>query len=89
MVYAISNGTLYAIDETTGEDLWLWSEADLTSNVVVTKSHIFVSSDSQTFAIDVNTQQTVWSYNAGGKLSLASNGQLYIAGDKLVAISLQ
>jgi outer membrane protein assembly factor BamB len=89
VVYAISNGTLYAIDETTGEDLWLWSEADLTSNVVVTKSHIFVSSDSQTFAIDVNTQQTVWSYNAGGKLSLASNGQLYIAGDKLVAISLQ
>ena len=78
---------------------WAWnSNAYITSSPVVTKNYIFISSQAGelTWAIDRKTGHTVWTYPAGGELSL-SNDTLYIADqgtygaprDTLYAISIK
>jgi hypothetical protein len=109
-VYAINNDVLEVRDELTGILLWSWTQPQqglhqvgLDSNIVVTDSHVFVgassyvpSSTSNTYAIDLQTHQEVWSVGLGGYLALADN-VLYIesftgttgpATEYLMAISL-
>jgi outer membrane protein assembly factor BamB len=80
-IYIVNNGTLAALDESTGRQLWMWSTpADaLSGPVAVTDSHVFVCGHSTTYAIDVDTHQMVWNYPDAGALTL-SEGQLLIAG---------
>lgn len=80
-VYFISAGTLYAVNELTGNIRWSWTPpgSTVSSNIIVTLSHIFVSSGSKTYAIKVADGLSAWSYNAGGQLSLGRDGALYIA----------
>ena len=90
IIYAVSYGSLYAIEEISGDTLWLSSEHSYESNIVVTKTHIFVGDGSATYAIDTDSHQVVWSYPASGHLSIAEDGSLYIAGEgTLVSISLR
>jgi outer membrane protein assembly factor BamB len=90
-VYFISSGTLYSVNELTGNLQWSWaaSNATISSNIIVTLSHVFVATNSKTYAIDVSTGLSTWSYDAGGKLSLGRDGALYIAtSTELYAISI-
>lgn len=93
VVYAgTSLGTLVALDQLTGKILWTWknaSDASLVSNIIATKTHVFVGTASNTYCINIQTHKNVWSYAAGGHLTLAESA-LYIAGSdgKLTAFKL-
>jgi hypothetical protein len=89
IIYSIANGSLYAIDELTGVNKWIISNHSYQSNIIVTKTHIFVSDDTNTYAIDKATNAEVWAYPATGHLSLSETGVLYIASDELTAIQLK
>ena len=80
VIYAISSGILTALDAETGDELWLWeAPADnLNSSIVVTDTHIFVGSQSRTYAIDRLTHNEVWTYPQSGHISMSDNA-LYIA----------
>jgi outer membrane protein assembly factor BamB len=67
------------------------SAAPLTSNVIVTGSHLFVASDSATYAIDLKqtTHPVVWSVPKGGALAITPDNILVISAiDGLVAYEL-
>lgn len=90
IIYALQSGILKAIDEEDGSEVWAWEAPTLlTSNIVVTRTHIFVGDSSHTYAINIGTQELDWSFESSGHLSLGDDGTLYIAGSELTAISLQ
>ena len=61
------------------------------NKLIVTDNLAFVSSDTTTLAIDLETRKTVWEYPLGGELSISNRGVLYIGGAdrKLAAVNLQ
>ena len=90
-VYFISSGTLYSLNEISGALQWSWTPPAtmITSNIIVTLSHVFVSTGFKTYAINLVTGLSTWSYDAGGSLSLGRDGALYITSDtKLYAINV-
>ena len=54
---------------------------NLTSNIVVTESHIFVGSDTETYAIDLNAagNPVVWTVARGGDLAISPDNLLVIS----------
>ena len=72
-----------------------WTSKNLTASenygLLVTRNLAFVSGSQKTEAIDLTTQEVVWSYPRGGDLSISSNGVLYILTGigELIAINLQ
>jgi len=102
MIYAARNDpmALDAIDEATGQVVWSWApsgsgEASFHRNLVLTKTHLFVSTDRNVHAIDLKTRQSVWTYPAPGMLAISADRTLYIAtgaresDGRLVAIRLK
>lgn len=87
-IYAIANGSLYSVDEQTGENNWIESSHNYNSNIIVTKHHIFVGDSQNTYAINIATQAIEWTYQATGELSLSRDGTLYISSDNLTAVTL-
>jgi outer membrane protein assembly factor BamB len=91
VIYAVQNGVLSVRREDTGAQLWMWVPPfdALAGCIIVTVSHVFVSGAATTYAIDLDTHASVWTYPAAGPLAL-SEGTLYIAGSSgtLTAISL-
>ena len=86
VIYAARNNpmSLDAVDEATGQILWSWTPTMTTDtsfhrNTVLTNNLLFVSTDVATYAIDLKSKQSVWSYPAAGMLSLSANRTLYIA----------
>ncbi len=81
-VFSLQAGELVAVREVNGDPLWRWRPATgaLTSNLIVTVSHIFVANEWTTYAVDVATHEAVWSYPSGGTLALGNEGALLIAG---------
>lgn len=66
-----------------GETLW-------NGEPVVTKNMVFVSTDRNTYAIDLRTRKPVWSYPLAGRLALSRSGILYIHSEEaLVAIGVK
>ena len=85
VVYATNNKPLQleARSEKDGTLLWSWvppqaADFAFVSETLLTKNLIFVSTDLATYAIDLSTHATVWSYPLVGKLALSQNGVLYI-----------
>ena len=79
---AIGDGALYvnfgatvkALDRHSGGFLWEWTApTTLTSNVVLTNSHLFVGNESETFAINLATHTKDWSAPYGGSLAVEKN----------------
>ncbi|WP_043319006.1 PQQ-binding-like beta-propeller repeat protein [Microbulbifer sp. HZ11] len=88
-IFAIESGILKVIDESTGTVLWNYEASEsLTSNIVVTRTHVFVGGATTTYAIDLQNRDAVWSYAASGALSLSDEGVLYVSGSALTAIDL-
>jgi outer membrane protein assembly factor BamB len=90
IIYAVSEGYLYALDESDGSPIegWLtWQPPlegesiveSIVTPMIVTDNLIFVSTASKTYAVDLESQTAVWSYDAGGHLALSDDGILYIA----------
>jgi hypothetical protein len=106
---AVANGVIYAarnappaldaLSEADGHILWSWTPpAGNTSfhrNTVVTNNLVFVSTDANVYAIDLNTHQAVWHYAKPGMLAISGSSILYIAtgatlsDGNLVAIKLK
>ncbi|WP_373988929.1 PQQ-binding-like beta-propeller repeat protein [Duganella sp. BuS-21] len=81
-------------NETDGSLAWSWKAPATVDqwlgNVVLTNNLVFVSSDNTTYAIDRSSHASVWTYPAGGKLSLSANGVLYInTQSSIVAINVK
>lgn len=102
VIYAARNNpmALDALDEATGKRLWTWTasgtnDTSFHRNVVLTRTHLFVSTNSNVYAIDLSTRQSVWSYPAPGMLAISADRTLYIAtgaresDGRLVAIRLK
>lgn len=81
-IYADRNGTLQAVNETTGDPLWAWQPSGdtLTDHMIVTRNVLFVAGENNTYAINLLTHHLVWSYPVGGQLAI-SNNTLYIISD--------
>ncbi len=88
-IYAVANGDLYAMDIRDGSNLWIYGEKELQSNILVTMTHVFVGDSTHTYAINIETRDIDWSYEATGTLSFGGDQYLYIAGDKLTAIKIK
>lgn len=74
--------------ESDGVVLWTWAEPNAlparildfqpAGNMVVTDTHVFVSSAKATYAIDLAQHTTAWTYPRAGELAISSSGVLYI-----------
>lgn len=93
IIYAgTTQGSLVALDQTTGKTLWAWKNTvkdSVINNVIATKSHVFFTTANKLYGIDIKTHKNVWSYAASGQLALGESG-LYVAGNdgKLTAFKL-
>jgi outer membrane protein assembly factor BamB len=90
-VFAIRFGDLYVLDQATGATLWYWTPptGNLSGTLVVTASHVLVTTGTTTYAIDRLEHNAAWSYPTGGALAFGDE-VLYIAGatGALTAISM-
>lgn len=79
-IYAVDNGTLVVLDELTHADLWAWQPpfGTLKGQLIVTNSHVLVSSDSNVYAISQLSHQAVWSYPVAGSIAIADD-MLYVS----------
>ncbi|AWB68452.1 hypothetical protein C2869_19480 [Saccharobesus litoralis] len=80
-IFAARGNQLDVISEYTGQLLWSWISQDneyLTNNIIVTRNVVFVQTYNTTYAINLSTQQQIWSYAAAGSMALNNDGTLYI-----------
>jgi hypothetical protein len=97
ILYSVNNNPfqLEARSESDGSLLWSWTppqvgDSTFTSEVLLTDTLVFVSTQLGIYGIDVNTRQTVWSYPLVGRLALSQSGILYIQGQgPLIAINVK
>ncbi|QBI01697.1 hypothetical protein EYF70_13195 [Pseudoduganella albidiflava] len=94
IVYAVNGSSLEARDLASGKLLWrkgIGMHGSMQARVIVTENLVFVSEQLLTQAIDLATHKTVWSYPAGGSLSISDRGVLYIGGraGKINAVNLR
>jgi len=84
---AVANGiiaipdedVLRFLDQNTGNDLWTWSGGSVFGNVVLTDDYAFVNASNAVHAINLQTQQSVWSIDGlTGDLAL-DNGLLIVS----------
>jgi len=94
-LYVVNGDRVEARSETDGTLLWDWEvpagAGTPGGTLALTDNLLFVSTDSRTFGLDLQGRTAVWSHPAGGKLSISSQGILYIAqaNGTLRAIALQ
>jgi len=102
---AYADGVLYAPNfnpyrlearaEADGKLLWSWvpplgSEVSFHASPVVTRNLLFISTNVNTYALDLKTRKVVWSYPAPGYLAISASGLLYIQSpDALVTVNLK
>jgi len=72
------------IDTSTGllaTSIDVGGNSNLTSNVIVSDSHLFVSSSTTTFAVDLTKSNfpVVWKTSFGGSLAITPDGYLIIS----------
>jgi outer membrane protein assembly factor BamB len=93
-VYAFESGAMVARAVSDGSTSWTWMPPEscgTRTGMVITNNILFVGCEATTYALDLTARRPVWSYPAGGFLSLSGpQGALYIAnGQQLTAISLR
>lgn len=92
-LYLLDNvyGQLGAYDPVSGAKLWSIKLGRIDYRTVIVSNNLaFVSGDTDTIAIDLNSHQVVWRYSMGGSLAISNRGVLYIlSAQKLTAINLQ
>jgi outer membrane protein assembly factor BamB len=90
-IYVVNGNAVDVRREDTGALLWSWTPPvtdTLWNTTVLTRNLLFASTEAYTFAIDLTVRRHVWSYPAGGHLSLSPQGVLLIAGDHGVVTAL-
>ncbi|RKH47261.1 hypothetical protein D7Y23_22460 [Corallococcus sp. AB050B] len=81
VLYVFNKGKVEARAESNGDLLWTWTPPTGTpqGTMVVTDNMLFVSTATNTYAVDLTTRAHVWTYPAGGYLALGKDGILFIA----------
>lgn len=89
VIYAIDSGALIARDQLTGTLLWSFGVGETlnSSSLIITDSHAFVASSNTTYAINLTSRQTEWSFPKAGHLAIAER-TLYIASSDGVLTSI-
>jgi outer membrane protein assembly factor BamB len=93
-VIYVANGTqIQARAEGDGSLLWSWAppEGQPVGPIIATNNMLLVSTAANTYAVDLVSHAHVWSYPAGGHLTLSAQGILFIAqsSGKLTAVSMR
>jgi hypothetical protein len=93
-VIHVANGTqIQARAEGDGSLLWSWAppEGQPVGPIIATNNMLLVSTAANTYAVDLVSHAHVWSYPAGGHLTLSAQGILFIAqsSGKLTAVSMR
>jgi hypothetical protein len=80
VIYAIDGARVVAIAADTGNEQWSWTVPGgmPRGSLIVTDSHLFVSTPSDVYAVDLLSRSSDWSYPAGGSLALGDDN-LYVA----------
>jgi hypothetical protein len=93
VVYVATGTSIQARSEVDGSLQWSWvpPEGSPTGPMIATKNLLLVSTAANTYAVDLSTHNTTWSYPAGGHLTLSSQGILFIAqrSGRLTAVSVR
>ncbi len=85
-VFAVGGGTLIVRDAANGQLLWNFvGDGKLRGAPVIANGHVYVSSDDNTYALDIATQSQVWTVPLGGTLSIASQRLIIAAKDAVRA----
>lgn len=88
----LPNENPYRIESRAGFDgtvAWTWvpppeAGTHFRSEVLLTNNLFFVSTDTTTYAVDLTTHQTVWSFPMSGHLALSASGVFYIQNPLLI-----
>ena len=93
VVYVVNNSQVEARNESDGSFQWSWTPpaGQPVGPMIATKNLLLVSTATSTYAVDLASQQPVWSYPAGGHLTLSAQGILFIAqsSGRLTAVSVR
>ncbi|CAM4122980.1 Ig-like domain-containing protein [Corallococcus exiguus] len=93
VLYVFNNRAVEARSEADGALLWTWipPEGEPRWTTLVTDNLLFVSTSSNTYAVDLTARVQMWKYPAGGRLALGKDGILFIAQDNgtLAAIAVK
>jgi len=93
VVYVANNSQVQARNESDGSLQWSWTppEGQPTGPMIATKNLLLVSTAANTYAVDLASHNQVWTYPAGGHLSLSAQGILFIAqsSGRLSAVSMR
>lgn len=78
-----ATASLEARSLVTGAVLWSWPLSSVTEerfggDLIATNKVLFVAGQKGTYALDLASHKSVWSYRIAGKLALSRNGVLYI-----------
>ncbi len=82
VAYALRNNGVSAFRVSDGQLLWSWvpgGTESLMTNIVVSDSNLYVGSDTTTYAVNLSTHQSEFSYALSGKYALTED-TLYISG---------
>jgi hypothetical protein len=80
-IYALESHRLVCYDGATGAELWdCRADEVFINSPVAADGHIFVSSATTTYAVDITSHTIVWFVSHGGQMTIA-NDILYIASD--------
>jgi hypothetical protein len=93
VVYVVNGAQVEARRESDGSLQWSWvpPAGQPAGPMIATKNLLFVSTAANTYAVDLASHAPVWSYAAGGSLTLSAQGILLIAqsSGKLSAVSVR
>ncbi len=86
-VYCINNGILEVYDVLTGSELWNYSgDEDFNYPPVISKEYVYLSSENKVYGVNLVSHQKVWSYDAGGYLTLGPECLVIAGSDKKVYV---
>ena len=92
-MYVANGGRVEARAERDGSLQWSWTppEGQPAGPMIATKNLLLLSTAASTYAVDLASRQQVWTYPAGGHLTLSAQGILFIAqsSGKLTAVSVR
>jgi outer membrane protein assembly factor BamB len=93
VVYVANGSQVQARAEGDGALQWSWTPpaGEPVGPIIATKNLLLVSTAANTYAIDLASHAHVWSYPAGGHLTLSSQGILFIAqsSGRLTAVAMR
>ena len=84
------SGTIYALNEINGDTLWTWEPPirDLVGNIIVTNSHLIVSTSRSTYFVNLVTKDIDYRVDTVGEKVLTNQQKLVITNQNTGEISI-